>query len=473
MRGAGFALLILLCAGGGLVQADEAPPAPTIAELEAAWRAAPQDVAAGLALQDAMQAAGLRTSAQRLFRRAAESARDDAVAQFLYGRVQGDARGLEAMRAALATELGGRDVADRGLLAAAIALAVAEVLAGEARPAAQAAERVTSLRGLAADWTYLGWIRQYLLGEGDAALEAYAQALRKDERSLRARREAIGLMLDRKRIEDAFAYARKGVELHPEDSSAQRVLGLVHAAAGRTQEALVAFDAAHAHAGEDPSALAAVASAYAAHGRPEQARAAYDAALEADPKHGVALGAAGLLALDEGRLDDARTLLERAGRVRPKDARIAFLQGTCAQRMGLQTSAATSFRRAYDLEPDRPEYLEALALAYVAQGSIAPGVRLLQRAIADRPGDAELRFQLGLAWMKKRSYREARTAFLDAAERAPSDLRPHFYLALILGDKLGKAKEALAELDRYVELGGKEPQMLAWRASLAAERGRK
>ena len=38
---------------------------------------------------------------------------------------------------------------------------------------------------------------------------------------------------------------------------------------------------------------------------------------------------------------------------------------------------------------------------------------------------------------------------------------------------MGKAKDALAELDRYVELGGKAPQMLAWRASLAEQLGRK
>jgi Flp pilus assembly protein TadD len=92
---------------------------------------------------------------------------------------------------------------------------------------------------------------------------------------------------------------------------------------------------------------------------------------------------------------------------------------------------------------------------------------MLKRA----PTDAEARFQLALLHLKLRKFREARDGLLEFASLRPADPRPHFYLAIVYGDKLGKAEEAQAELEEYERLGGTEPTALTWLSELRAALG--
>jgi tetratricopeptide (TPR) repeat protein len=470
------ALLLVACLAGPLGAGEPAPAQTSVELLRQRWSATPDDVTLGIRLQDALREAGQASQARALFLAARRAHPDDLAVRFLYGRARGDERGLSLMREALAHDLGldpHQGGARRNLLSAAIALAVAEVGAGHAPEAAAAAMRVTALRGQAADWVYLGWIRQRMLHDPRGAQAAYEKALRADEHALRARMALVDLLLDAGRAKDALALARRGVALHPDSAYAHLHLGLARAAGGRAKDALADYAAARRLAGRDAALLAAVASAQARAGNADAAREAYRAALAVDPGNGRALAGAGLLALDDGHLEEARDLLARAAHVRPRDARLAFLRGVCAQRMGLAHSAASAFRRAHELAPERVDYLRALALAYVDKGSVGAAVRLLERGIADAPQDADLRFQLGLASMKMHAWTRARDAFTKAAALDPKDARPWFYLAIIQGDRLGKDAEALQALRRYRDRGGKEPRMLDWLAELEARLGRR
>ena len=96
-------------------------------------------------------------------------------------------------------------------------------------------------------------------------------------------------------------------------------------------------------------------------------------------------------------------------------------------------------------------------------------MRNLKRAVKLAPLDFELRMQLGIAYMKKRAYKDARKAFIEAAERDRESPRPYFYLAVIHGDKLGKSRPALEALEQYKALGGKAPAALRWLEQLKAQ----
>jgi len=450
---------------------ETSPSRDPVADLEARWLKDPGDVGLGIRLQDAMRAEGLATRAQTLFRRESEKRRDDLAVQFLYGRVRADEEGLALMRAAWSQDLGGTASGSNGMLSASIALAVAEVDGGHGADAASAALRVTSLRGDAEDWVYLGWIQHRLLGDRAAAIESYTRALRARQDHLGARSALITLLLDEGKASEALALAKVGVEQHAQSSAAHLHLGLALAATKDAPAAAEAFERAYAGADGDADALAAVGSAFLDSGRRDRAQEALEQALKADPKHGHALTTAGRLAMQEDRLKEARKLLARAAAVRPKSARVAFLQGVCAQRLGLHTSAVSSFGRAVSLDPERVEYVTALGLAHVEKGSLASAIVMLRRAVELAPQDPELRMQLGIACMKNRAHKDARDAFLEAVDRDAQNPRPHFYLAVIQGDKLGKSREALDELRRYVALGGKEPTALSWLAQLEKQLG--
>ena len=466
------AAVLLLALAVPQARADDAPAQDDpIPALESAWRRAPTDVTSGVALLDALRAAGRTSTARRLVREAHAAQPDDGRIAFLQAYARADERGLRLMREALAADLGHPED-KRSLISAAIALMQGEVAAGHGKEAAAAATRLTALRGVGADWCWLGWVQHALLSDAAAASSSYEKGLRVDERSLCARTALIRLRLAEKRLDDARTLALRGVALHPDRADAHFAEGLVHATAGRTKQALASFGRARRLAAGNASMLTALASAYAEAKKPQEAGELYTAALAVDPEHGGALGGAGLLALEAGRNEEAAALLERARRARPKDARIAFLQGTALQRLGRDSSAVTAFRRAYDLEPERPEYLQALALAYLEKGSLAPATRMFKRAIKQSPDDADLYRQLGITWMRRRSYPQARDAFLAAAARAPKDPRPHYYLAILYGDKMGKGKEALVALENYSDRGGKDPRMLRWRDELRAALGR-
>jgi Flp pilus assembly protein TadD len=70
--------------------------------------------------------------------------------------------------------------------------------------------------------------------------------------------------------------------------------------------------------------------------------------------------------------------------------------------------------------------------------------------------------------MQKKRWAQAADGFRAAARLAPKDPDPQLYLAVILGDHLDQLDQARLHLERYKELGGKEPSALAWLAQLSA-----
>ncbi|MFV1958312.1 MAG: tetratricopeptide repeat protein [Planctomycetota bacterium] len=450
---------------------DDSPD--SLEGLRAAWDASPLDIVAGLRLQDAMVAAGQTRAAESLFRAALRKQPDAPAARFLTGRIQGGDAGIRAMRAALGDRLGLAEGDDRGLVAAWVALAVAEVRAGNGKDAERAASRITALRGSAADWTYLGWIQERLLDRPEDAIRSYEAAIRKDADHLPARNALAVLTADAGRVEEALEMARATVAGHANDATALLHLGLVQALSGDTDAARGSYSKALAGAGRNPDTLASIASAFMDIEENKLAGAALERALTIDPDHVQSLTNAGLLALAEGDAKGARAYFKRASKLRPRDARIVFLRAVSEERLGLTASAVTSYRRAMSLDPHRMEYAYALALALRKKGAYEAAVKKLQEAIRMCPDDAGLHLQLGITLMKQKKYRAASESFLDAAERDPKNARPHFYLAIIYGDHLDMPEEALRALETYARLGGNEPSAIAWLEELREAQGAK
>jgi tetratricopeptide (TPR) repeat protein len=445
-------------------QAEDVDP---VGAARAAWDAAPLDLSAGIALQDALRAAGEEREAIALFKKLFRANKTSAVARFLAGRVEADQEGVQEMRAALDGELA-KEAGARGALYAWIELAKVEVALGNGEEAARAAGRVADLRGKAADWIYLAWIQERLLDQPAAAMRSYGQALAVDSKSAHARSALALLKAGAGEKKEALGLAKAGVLANAEDASAHLHLGLVQAMCGDPAAARVSYAAALARAGRDVQSLTLIASAYMDIEEHNLAGAALRRALEISPEDPQVLTSAGLLALAQGEDKEARARFKEAAKASPRDGRIAFLLAVSEERLGLGSKAISSYRRALQLDPDRLEFVTALALALRAEGSYTPAIRKFKDAMALAPEDGDLPLQLGITYMQQKKYRPAREAFAEAARLTPKSPRPWFYLAIILGDHLSKPKDAYEALRTYAELGGKEPTALKWLQELRA-----
>jgi tetratricopeptide (TPR) repeat protein len=446
------------------------PPAGAEAEAAAgkAWRERPQDLALGLRWFDLLLESSRTKDALTAFEEAHRARKDDRVAAFLYGRALGGDRGLDLMREALATGLG-RD-GETALLARR-ALAKGEEAEKRWEPASRNVETLALTTGRAADWEWAGWLAEKA-GDAPRARVAYEKALAIEPRRLDAR---DGLALVLVRLGDlprATALAKETVAAHPASADAHITLGLVLAAAGDSRGARKAWDAALARAGDDVRALVLLGTTYVDLEQFALAHRALDRALELAPLDASVLLAAATLALEEEKPTVARDLLARAARAAPSDARVAFLEGLSAERLANYAGAATAFARAMRLDPRSAEYAAAYALALEAKGDADGALAAFRAALELAPTDANLALRLGWLLEKKKRWKQAEEAYRLAARSAPKAPDPHYFLAVLLGDRMKNPNGAIEELEAYKRLGGAEPQALAWLEELKAAKGK-
>ncbi len=474
MRSFALCFLILACtASPGVPAYADDVSAPTddddggVDALRARWEGAPDDVEAGIAFQDALVALGRSREAATLFRRASNAEPKLQGLAFLYGRALGGRDGLRRMRKALTSGLDAEDVAPGQRAAAWRALRGVLIDAGDFEGAEPAARAAVRLGATAHDWTLLGWTLERLDRAAEAA-EAYASAIQEREDHLWAR-NALALLRAKSGEHDAaLALARKTTELFPDAASARLHLGLVACLAGDPEAGRIAYAEALERAGRDVSTLVAVATAYVDVEDHELAWKALQRALAVEPGNARALVTAGVLSLAQGKLPEAEEFLSRAVKVSRHDARAWHLLGLSAQRQGDVKDAIRAFRKANKLKPDVLEYRVALALAYAEAGTLDAGITALKRALELAPTRADLYLQLGFLQIKRKKNADALRSMKRMVELAPEDPRPHFYLAIIYGDHLGKKRDAKRELESYVELGGNEPAALRWLEELRA-----
>jgi tetratricopeptide (TPR) repeat protein len=119
-----------------------------------------------------------------------------------------------------------------------------------------------------------------------------------------------------------------------------------------------------------------------------------------------------------------------------------YFRGICLERSKQWAKAETDFRKALDLFPDQPHVLNYLGYSWVDQGiNLDDGMRMIRRAVEQRPDDGYIVDSLGWAYYRINNYDEAVKQLERAIELKPEDptINDH------LGDayyKVGRTLEA-------------------------------
>jgi Tfp pilus assembly protein PilF len=141
---------------------------------------------------------------------------------------------------------------------------------------------------------------------------------------------------------------------------------------------------------DDVSLRYAQALLYQEQGRLRRAASALEALVADSPDDAGLLNALGYLLTDElDRHDEAFGYIERALNLEPDNAAIIDSMGWVLFHLGDHEAALDYLQRAYELFPD-PEVAAHIVDVYWALGDEAEAHELLQRQLAEHPGDVHL-----------------------------------------------------------------------------------
>ena len=121
---------------------------------------------------------------------------------------------------------------------------------------------------------------------------------------------------------------------------------------------------------------------------------------------------------------------------------IFYFRGICHERSKQWARAEIDFKKALELFPDQPHVLNYLGYSWIDQGvNLEDGMRMIRRAVEQRPDDGYIVDSLGWAFYRIHNYEEAVKHLERAVELKPEDptINDH------LGDaywKVGRTLEA-------------------------------
>jgi len=119
---------------------------------------------------------------------------------------------------------------------------------------------------------------------------------------------------------------------------------------------------------------------------------------------------------------------------------VFYFRGICNERSKQWPSAEADFKKALELSPDQPHVLNYLGYSWIDQGAnLDEGMRMIRRAVEQRPDDGYIVDSLGWAYYRLGNYDEAVKHLERAVELKPDDptINDH------LGDAYAKSGRTL------------------------------
>ncbi len=332
--------------------------------------------------------------------------------------------------------------------------------------------------------------REAVLEARRAAVDAVLDASPRHGDALAAR---AALHAEMGEAEPALAMARQAAGLEPlgdaplraapsARASAQTTIGRIEESRGRVTAALQAYEAALAAEDSHVPALLGAGRVLLAD-RPADALARFDSVLQtegperliveqgrtAQQEARLGIGRA-QLALE--RISDASQTLEGLFAERPEDAEVVLWLGKAseAQDPPNHEAAEGHFREAIRLSPTTFQAYLALAELFLATDRGDDAGAFLERAEAEVPETAEMRYQLG-AFEVRRNNNEAAIRELTRALALEPDMPPALFSLGVAYRRSGRLDDAARTFERLGAVDGGHPGLSLERGLLFEARG--
>lgn len=242
-----------------------------------------------------------------------------------------------------------------------------------------------------------------------------------------------GLVLHQSgRTGEAGAIYVQVLELDRAQPAANHLLGLVRLSQGRADEAVTLISRALEGNSGDPQYLCNLGVALNAANQPGKAIVALDRSIALKPDYAEAYSNKGMALRSLKRFHEAVEVYRQAVRLRPAEAGFHFNLANSLRDAGHLFDAESAYRRAVHLRPRYTAAINGLAAALDNEGRAPEVLELLDRALAELPGEALLHLRRGRALYHLRRLPEAAAAFRRAIELDPRFGEAHLHLSYMV-----------------------------------------
>ena len=204
-------------------------------------------------------------------------------------------------------------------------------------------------------------------------------------------------------------------------------------------------------------------------GEGDAARRAFDRALAINPGYRAAALERALLDAREGRISEALGALRALTGGGPEGESEALREGLARLREAAVEDAAPLLRLALTGGDEALERLLGDAEASLAAGDVGSGLRMLRRAVAERPGYADLHALLGAHELRAGCIDDGLASLVHALELNPDFHAARIELARGL-EARGEREAALHEVQQVLEADPARPDAVAFYERLTVRR---
>jgi Flp pilus assembly protein TadD len=153
--------------------------------------------------------------------------------------------------------------------------------------------------------------------------------------------------------------------------------------------------------------------------------------------------------MNEGKLDEAEAEFRALIVKNPTVPQIHHNLAVVLAKKKDVAGAEAEYLKAVEVRPDYVDGYAALSNFYLANNQGDKATEVINKALASRPDDAKLQFQLGLAQFASGQYEPAAATFNKVATIDAANAEVHYYLGTIALTS-GKKAECVEHLEKYL-----------------------
>ena len=208
--------------------------------------------------------------------------------------------------------------------------------------------------------------------------------------------------------EKAIMHYSRALKLKPDLPDAFINRGDAYLGKGDFDPALADFNKAIELNPNDADAYIIRGDAYLGKGDFDPALADFNKAIELNPNDADAYIYRGNSYLKQSNSELALVDFSKAIELNPNDAEVYLIRGDAYLEQGNLNRAFADFDKAIELDPENANAYVIRAKVYGKNGNLDPAIEDYKKAIELNPDDAEAYYNLGIAWMQRQNWQEAK-----------------------------------------------------------------
>lgn len=272
---------------------------------------------------------------------------------------------------------------------------------------------------------------------------------------------AMGLMADRiGNLDDAKTLLSKAISINPENSEYHKNLGNVYKRMRRFDRAESCFQRAMSRKPDDAVLYYEFGVLCQSFDYPERAERYYRTSLQLNPANAKAYNNRGLIALRQHNHQKASALFRKAITLKPDFVAALINMGSLCKKMAEYGRALSYFSRALDVSPKQAETHRLVGDTHQTLGNIRQAIQHYEEYTRHKPKDAAGWINLGTAYQDDNNPTKAFECYQVALNLDNTMPQLHFNLGVMYKNQR-RYEKAIAFFSRALDLNPQYEQAVA------------